>query len=261
MDEVEALIERLLAGNEIESELGRVRAYRKCVRHAETELYNSHLCNVFLLRAAERLGQPPMAVPVVHNRVPLPEDASLCFYYHDEEGPVLVGNPAGLDYLGDLLKELAQSPLPGENLVLEEGYPPFVGDSMGLSLYRESEEWFDAAGEGLEDEFVGAWEAELDGRIMASDELAALQFAGPVASSLALTPRKLYRVHTMGPWRDGAGVVRKPYRSDLDRVRLVELTDDDGHPLQLGVDLDDPDIVYYYDWHLEQLLHGGQSPA
>lgn len=257
MEDVDALIDRVLRGEETESELGRVRAYRRCVRYAEEKLYNAHVCNLFLLRAAERLGQPPLAVPVVLNRVPLEEGAKITFYYADDEGPVLVGNREGLRYLGRICTELADSPLPGENVVLDEGYAPFAGDSYGLTVYYEDEDWFAAAEEGLEGEFVANWEAEIQGRIVRSEDIVAVQLSGPVPGSLALSPQKLYQVSSLEPYRAEPEVVRKPYRSETEQVRVVSLLDDDGQPVRLAVDLDDPDVTYYYDWHLEQLGRGG----
>ncbi len=256
MDDVDALIDDLLSGEETTSDFGRARAYKRCVRFAEEELAENHLCNLFLLRAAERLGQQPMAVPVVQNKVPMPASGRMCVYLSDDEGVVVVGNAAALRYLGRLCRELSKAPLPGENVVLFEGEEPFVGDSYGLTLYHEDEAWFEAAEQGLEDDFVEAWEAEIHGRILSSEEIVAVQLVGPVPSSLALTAHKLYRVQGIDPYRDEPHILRKPFRPETDRVRVLALTDDDGQSLQLAVDLDDPDINYYYDWHLEQIAQG-----
>ena len=260
MEEVDHLIERLLAGQETESELGRVRAYRLCVRYAEEQLSTSHVCNLFLLRAAERLGQAPMAVPVVHNRVPLPEGARLCFYYHEDEGATLVGNHDGLSYLSSLCRELAMSPLPGENIVLDPNYEPFVGESDGLTIYCENEDWFDAAEQGTEDELVAQWEAEIESRIMNQDDIAAVQFAAPLQSSVALSPRKIYRVLSLGDWDGNGDLPRKWFRRETERLKVLRLLDDDGEPAALCVDLDDPDVTFFYPWHLDQ-FSGPQSPS
>lgn len=253
MDEVEALIDRLLADCDLSSEFGRTRAYRLCLRHAEANLADSHQCNLFLYRAAQRLDQPAMALPVVHNRVPLPDDAKLMLYDHEEDGLLLVGNPGGLRYFGRLCAELAESRLPGENVVLDEGYAPLVGDSYGLTLFCEDEEWFQAAEEDRQDELVEAWEAELSGRIITAEEVVAVQFVGPLAAHLPLSPQRLYRVLALEPLGSADGIVRKVSAGDGQRVRVFCLRDDDGQPLRLGLDLDDPDVAFYYAWHVEQL--------
>ncbi len=257
MESVEELLAQVLAGEDTRSEIGRVRAYRRCVRYAEEHLNCDLRCNEFLQEAAERLGQPPIVLPVVHNRVPLALDGRLCFYYHDEDGPVMVGNSAGLDYLGRLLRDLADAP-PPENVVLPEDLPVFVADSYGLVVYHETEAWFEAAEEGEEDDLVAGWEEELQARIVTSDEVAAVQFAVHLSGSLSVSLQKLYTVHGMRPWEPGmeGQILRKPYRRETGRVRVLSLTDDDGRPLELGVDLDDPDLNYYYEWHLDQLRGG-----
>jgi len=257
MESVDALLAQLLHGEDVESEIGRVRAYRRCVRYAEENLFRDLRCNEFLQIAAERLGQPPIVLPIVHNRVVPALDGRLCFYYHEEDGPVMVGNRSGLDYLGRLLCDLAAAPAP-ENVVLPEDFPIFVADSYGLVVYHETEEWFDAAEEGLEEDLVAGWEEELQARIVTSDDVAAVQFVVHVSGSLALTLQKLYRVHGMRGWAPNleGQVLRKPYRRETSRVRVLQLTDDDGQALELGVDLDDPDINFYYDWHLDQLSGG-----
>jgi hypothetical protein len=254
MRSVEQILDELLADEDTDSEIGRLRAYRRCVLYAEDNLAAHLQCNLFLNAAAERLGQPPVALPIIHNRV-LPEgDARLCFYYHDDDGPVMVGNREGLAYLGKLLTELAQAP-PPENVVLPEDFEIFVADSYGLVAYHETPDWFAAAEEGQEDELVAGWEEELQSRILTSEEVAGVQFQGHLSASLCLSLQKIYAVHEMREWQPTASnqVVRKPFRRETDRVRVLDLIDDDGEPLALGVDLDDPDITFYYDWHLEQL--------
>ncbi|HAZ63554.1 MAG TPA: hypothetical protein DCZ72_08115, partial [Armatimonadetes bacterium] len=166
MDDIDHLIDRLLGDQDTESEFGRVRSYRLCVRFAEEALAKDRRCNAFLLRAAERLGQAPMALPVVFNRVALPEAARACFYIHEDDGPVLVGNRDGLRYLAALLAELAEAPVPGESIYLDPDFEPFVGDSDGLLVYAENEDWFAALDDGREDELAAEWEAEVTARIM-----------------------------------------------------------------------------------------------
>lgn len=254
MEAVEELLLQVLAGEDTSSEIGRVRAYRRCVRYAEQHLADDLHCNVFLQLAAERLGQQPVVIPIVHNRVRPAPTARLCFYYHEIDGPTMVGNRAGLDYLGRVLRDLAKAP-PPENIDLPEDFPIFVADSYGLIIYHETEEWFDAAEEGLEEELVADWEGELQARIMSCEEVAAVQFANRLSSGLSLTLQKLYLVRRIRPWEPSmeGSVLRKTFPREHPRLQVLTLTDDEGQELELAVDLDDPDLVFYYDWHLEQL--------
>lgn len=256
MDEVDKLLDEVLGDEDTESEFGRARAYRRCVRFAEENLAFDHRCNLFLAQAAERLGQLPLAMPIVQNRVQPAPDAALSFFFHEEEGGVLVGNQAGLAYLGRLCGELAQAMLPGENVVLEPDEPCMVGDCERLVLYHESEEWFEAAELGQEDELVGEWEAELESRIVASDDVVAVQVSGGLSRHASLSPQKLYRVQGVQPWDPYHPVPRKTYRSEVERVRVLTLEDDEGQTVKLAVDLDDPDLNFFYGWHLAQIDPG-----
>ncbi|MBI2301011.1 MAG: hypothetical protein HYU66_19030 [Armatimonadetes bacterium] len=259
-EEVDLLLNRVLADAETESEFGRRRAYRTCVQYAEKHLSTDHRCNLFLIQAAERLGQPPMVIPIVYNRVPLPPGAAVHFYYDDDEGPVLVGNSEGLHYVGDVCRELSQALVPGECVVIDEE-PPLVGDSYELTIYIEDEQWFEAAAEGREGELAEQWENEVERRIVAFDDVVAFQLRGAVPGHLELTPEKLYRVHGITPFKRNSKVPRKLFRNDPARTQVVSLTDDDGHALLLGVEPDDPDVTFYYAWHLEQFGPPPEPPT
>lgn len=252
MEDIERWLDELLADADLSSDFGRVRAHKKCVTFAEEHLAYDHRCNLFLLRAAERCGQPPMSIPVALNRTPLPPDALVCCYLSEEDTCVIVGNSSGLAYLSNLLGELSQALLAGEQAVLEEGYAPLVNDSYDLVLLYESEKWFDAFAEGTEDELAAEWEEEQESRIVTSEDLIAVQFSGLFPNRWDLTPQVLYRIHSLQPYRPSMTVPRKVYGSDPSRTRVIRITDDSGKPFDLAVDLDDPDLTFYYPWHLRQ---------
>lgn len=253
MDDLSKMLDEVLSGQDTESEFGRARAYRTCVRFAEENLAYDLRCNLFLVEAAERLGQIPLAMSVVQNRVqPLP-DAELSFFYDDEERGVIVGNEAGLAYLGRLCLDLSLALLPGENVVFEPDDPWMVGECERLIIYHESEEWFAAAEQGLEGELVGDWEDELESRIVASDDIVAVQVGGTMIRQAALSPQKLYRVRAVRTWDPRHPVPRKVYRNEFERVRVLTLVDDDGQTVPLAFDLDDPDLTFFYGWHLAQI--------
>lgn len=247
MDEVDALFEQVVNEEELQTELGRERAYRRCCKYAQQFLYRERICNLFLVRAAERLGQQPQALDVIYNRVLVPDDALLCSYLSDEEELVTVGNPAGLRYLAALCLELADAAVRPETVRLEPEEHPLIGDSYPLELFCERDDWF----EDPEDEMPAAWrDGELHGRILNEDEVVAVQFMARVRD-LAVNVQKLYRVEAIEPLAEQE-VVRKPYRPSDERVVVVTLTDDDGETRRLAVDLEDPDVTFYYAWHLEQ---------
>ena len=141
------LMETIITGCDLSNEQGRKEAFERCVRYADEHLAHSLECNLFLAEAAERLGQTRVMKDVVHSIVPVPEGARLHLAYQPDCGPVLTGNPAGLKYLSELAATLAQAPLAGEHVHLDWNEPPFNSDTYGLILYRESDEWFEEAGE------------------------------------------------------------------------------------------------------------------
>lgn len=96
---------------------------------------------------------------------------------------------------------------------------------------------------------------------MTHEEIVAVQFAGPLQSSVAISPRKIYRVRQLSPWEGQRDIQRKWFRNETDRVRVLELVDDDGAPTRLGVDLDDPDVTFFYPWHLDQFAGLDSSAA
>ncbi|MCC7491946.1 MAG: hypothetical protein IT204_06345 [Fimbriimonadaceae bacterium] len=253
MDRVDELLAEVLQGQETVSELGRARAYRACVQLAEKKLYRDHDCNAFLMRAAELLQQQPWRVDIIHNRVPEPRAAKLMVYEDDQEGIVLVGNRVGLRYVSKLLGELSKTALLGDFASLDEGQEPLHPDSFGLLLALESDAYFDQQGDENVLQLADAVEDHVRHRIVNWDDVVAVQFLQGVPGTAALTPQRLYRLRNLRPWTSRSRVPRKWYRNDTSRLRTLALTDDDGRPCQVAVDLDDPEVTCYYAWHLEQV--------
>lgn len=252
MDDVDTLLESLLEGCDLESDFGRMRAYRLCVRYAEQHLFDDHRCNLLLVRAAEQLGQPAMALPVVENRVHLDETSKLYIDQDDDEGISIIGNPQALRYLGLLCLELADAPVPGESVTLYEGEPPCHSDSYGLTLFCEDERWFELAGTDREQELAADWEPGLAGRIVRTEQVVAIQFTGQPPSEMDVSTHRIYRVDVLDAPSAAAVALKSPYTQDR-RWQTFELHDDENRRVQVTLDLDDPAVQFYYPWHLTQL--------
>lgn len=252
MDDVDTLIASLLEDCDLESDFGRTRAYRLCVRYAEQHLSDDHRCNLLLVRAAELLGQQPMALPVVENRVPLDLTSKLYVDQDDDEGITIIGNPQALRYLGRLCLELADAPVPGESVTLYEGEPPCYSDSYGLTLFCEDERWFELAGTDRQLELAADWELGLAGRIVRTEQVVAIQFTGQPPNELAVSAHRIYRVAVLDAPSPEAVAVNAPDAPDV-RWQTFELYDDDDQLVQVTLDLDDPAVQFYYPWHLAQL--------
>src|SRR5690348_10665461 len=93
--------------------------------------------------AAERLGQVRAHFSIVESMVPLPGEARLYLAYTEQRGPSLTGNPAGPQYLSEILSVLASATSPSEHVHFYENQPPLCGNSYRLTVYNESGDWFD----------------------------------------------------------------------------------------------------------------------
>ncbi len=246
------LMETIITGCDLSNEQGRKEAFERCVRYADEHLAHSLECNLFLAEAAERLGQTRVMKDVVHSIVPVPEGARLHLAYQPDCGPVLTGNPAGLKYLSELAATLAQAPLAGEHVHLDWNEPPFNSDTYGLILYRESDEWFEEAGEDFgeaEDEAEDLCRSEIK-----AEEVFALQFLGEIYPGLSLRANRVYPVLAMVK-QCGEEVFCKAIREDDTRLWVFTVRDDEGEIFSLGLDLDDPDINFLTRADLIQFLH------
>jgi len=246
------LMETIITGCDLSREDGRREAYDRCVRFADEHLGRSLECNLFLAQAAERLGQARVMKDVVHALVPVPEGARLHLAYQPDCGPVLTGNGAGLKYLSELLATLAEAPLAGEHVHLEWNASPFSGDTYGLIVYRESEEWFEETGEDWAESDEA--EDELNRSEIAIEEVFALQFWGEPGPGLSLRANRVYPVlsRTKGC---GDDIFCKAIREDDARLWVFTIRDDRGDSLSLALDLDDPDVNFLARSDLIQFLH------
>ena len=246
------LMETVITGCDLSNEPGRKEAYERCIRYADEHLGHSLECNLFLAEAAERLGQARVMKEVVRSIVPRPEGARLHLSYQPECGPVLTGNVAGLKYLAELTATLAQAPLDGEHVHLEWNEEPFSGDTYGLILYRESDEWFEEAAE----EWAG--ELEDDEEFARSDLTAemvfAIQFLGELPPGPALRANRVYLVHSVSK-QCGDDIFCKAIRENDARLWVFTVRDDRGESLSLALDLDDPELNFLTRTDLVQFLH------
>jgi len=246
------LMETIITGCDLSNEQGRREAYERCVRYADEHLGQSLECNLFLAEAAERLGQTQVMKDVVHSIVPVPEGARLHLSYQPDYGPVLTGNPAGLKYLSELAETLAQAPLSGEHVHLDWNEPPFNGDTYGLVIYREGDEWFDEAAEDLGESEEEA--EELSRSEIKAEEVFAIQLLGEPPPGVSLRVNRVYPVLAMAK-QCGEEVFCKAIREDDTRVWVFTVRDDQGEIFGLGLDLDDPDINFLTRADLIQFLH------
>lgn len=249
--EWDRVIEELSTGMDLSRPEGREAAYAECIQYAEKQMAGDLKCNLFLAHAAAKLGASQVMRDVVREMVPLSDQALLHLGYDPVEGPVITGNREGLQYLSNLLKVLSQAPMLGEHAHLFWDEAPFYGETSGLAVYLEDDDWFvDSAfdyANGEEDSV--SLRREISG-----DRVMAVQFLYPLSSSLRVSPSKIYVVQETVK-QCGDEVWQKPIREDNSRMWVFTIRDDQGRSLRVGLDLDDPEINFLGRDDLAQFLH------
>jgi hypothetical protein len=245
------VIEELTSGIDLTRTEGKNAAYQRCISYAETHLAGDMWCNAFLAHAAHKLGTEQVMRDVAREIVPLSESARVHIATDPQEGPVITANREGLRYLAELFRVLAQAPCTSEHAHLYWDEAPLSGETYGLVVYLEEEEWFERFAQdyysSLEDE-QHPFKREIN-----AETVMAIQFPASLASSLAVTPQKIYLVQSLVK-RCGDDVWTKLIRDDDSRVWIFTIRDDEGMELKIGLDLDDPEIVFLTREELDQFI-------
>lgn len=245
------LIEELTVGVDLSGEDGKDTAYKKCVSYAETNMAGDLWCNAFLAHAATRLGTTQVMRDVVSEIVAMPQFAQVHVAFDPQEGAVITSNREGINYLSELLRVLAGAPTMGEHVHLYWDEAPLSGETYGLVAYLEDDAWFEKYAQDyysvMEEERVAAR------RNLTADRVMAIQIQVPLACSLDLKPKKVYLVQETVKIC-GDEVWTKPIRDDDSRIWIFSITDDNHTTIQVGLDLDDPEILFLTREELEQFL-------
>jgi hypothetical protein len=258
----QALLDDLLVGVDLADETACRQAYAACMDYASDNLVGDLSVNLFLMRAAERLGQIRAHFSIVESMVLLPDEARLHLAYTEQGGPSLTGNPAGLRYLSEMLSILASATSPSEHVHFYENQPPLCGNSYRLTIYNESDDWFEKYAVPPDDANLTDEEQDeadaLPRREVEPSGIIAFGLFGeePPPPHLLLTARRLYRVSDFRPGAEGEG---QGWIKDVDggvreRYYVFSLCDDAGQPLELGLNLDDPEVEFFSRTELKQFL-------
>ncbi|MHC4568530.1 MAG: hypothetical protein ACYTE3_22555 [Planctomycetota bacterium] len=246
------IIEQLIAEYDLDSDVGRKKAYEKCIEYADCDLDFTPDYNPFLDAAAERLGQEPVRKDIARRMTRKSGTEKLHLIYSEEVGPVLTGNATGLSYLSEVLKGLSNATINGEHSHFYDGEPPLYGNSYPLTIYFEDDEWFARHARGEEaNEENGSTEHEQ--RDVDVDKIEAFMLRGKVIVDPMMTPGKIYKVSTCHKYHKQDVWVKK-IREQEDRVFIFDFNRDDGEPQQLALDLDDKEVLFFTEEHLTQLV-------
>jgi len=244
------LIEELSEGLDLQNPSARDKAYEKCISYADKHMKKDPLYNLFLAHAADRLGTGRRNGP--DRKDPVPEDALVHMAYDYNEGPVLTANREGLLYLAKLFSELSRSRRAGEEVRLFWDEPPLCGETYGIVVRIEDDEWFE---ESAADYYSSKEDDhEFPRREITGTQVAAIQFILPLCSSLPMKANKVYLVYEVSQ-RDAEDVWTKLIRDDDSRLCTFTVRDDEGGRLKIRLDLDDPDINFLTSEDLDQFIH------
>jgi hypothetical protein len=239
-EEIERVADEFLAGCDLDSDVGRFRAWRDGVALAQESLLRNRWCNRFLERVALATGREPAFLDSVKFRVPLPEDARLDLCYDEDGGFVITGNHEGLGFLAGLLTELRDAPCENDYVHIPNDEKPIGSKSYGLTIHREEDAWFERLGGN--DTLLAEMDAPVPRAIVAGD-IFALQFLVLPPPELPLTLHRIYRVRQsvpVGQPSEGAAA-----GAPEGRRRRFELLGDARRPVSIVLHLDDPEVNFF----------------
>jgi len=245
------IIDELVSGFDLSSDVERKRAYNRCHEYAGENLSDSGTCNVFLAEAAEMLGQMKIHMDIIESKAAPSGAEKIHLLYNSTYGCELTGNRSGLLYLSRVMRLLSETPMAGEHIHLREDDPCLEDGSQNLTIYYEPEDWFDeyAVKDYEDDPSYSPPE-----RKVAPGAIVVLCSTVEFPPSIYMSRDKVYRVAGCEEYEGQEKMACKRIREGIERMFTFSLIDDRGEEIQIGFDLDDYDIVFFTLGDLEQLI-------
>jgi hypothetical protein len=238
------IIQKLIEGIDMDSDLERKKAFNKCVEYAEKELKDKSDYNYFVAMAAKMLGQPPIFKDITAS-IQTKGDEKLYLFYNPSHGPELCGNESGLSYLSEILTLLSKSKLDVDHVHLDH---ILYGNSYPLTIWKERDTWFKEHATKKESEP----EKPIPRRDLNPSEIKALLFPVPMPPPELLTKNKLYKIISVEKYQDQK-VWEKAIRQSKERMFVFKILDDVGNQVSFAFDLDDTAVLFFTQGDLVQL--------
>lgn len=241
------LLNQLLEGCDMRSELDRRRTYRKCMEYAEANMDAQQL-DAFLRLAAERLSQQNMYREYTSDLVKSDGNEKLHIRFEESEGIQLIGNPSGLLYLSRILKNLSMTQEAGEYVYFYYGEPPLSEGSLPLAVYRENDEYFvdiepdaDAENFAAQDETAGepAYKREVD----PADVAGFFLIAQPPAE-FGMQPMRVYPVEGWEEIPFDKQTVSQEIGREIDHMVVFSFHKTPNDEARIALDMDDPGVGF-----------------
>ena len=204
------LIGELTSGFDLTVALQRKNAYNRCYEHARENFAESGDGNLFLAEAAHTLDQPPVKMEFIDGVVAPTGAEKINVVLSGPYGIVLTGNRSGLSYLSRVMEFLSRTPVNSEYVYFRSDNPLMEGDTLGLTVYYEPDEWFDMYAQG-NPEFDGNEEPYIPERKIAAAAVVALCLTVEPPLTIFLNKDKIFRGHQVRgvQWQG-----RDPYQED-----------------------------------------------
>ena len=245
------IIKQLISEFELDSEIGRKKAYQKCIEYADLNLDDTSDYNPFVTRASERLVQENIHKDIARRTVEESGDEKLHLTYSKKSGPVLTGNASGLSYLSRIIKNLSEAIMNSEHSHLYYGEPPLYGNSYPLIIYLEDDDWFAKHAQDDEKEERNV-STKYKYRAIDVDKIVAFLVSDRVPPDFMMTPNKIYKISSCEKYKDQDVWIKK-IRETTDRLFIFKFTRDDDEIEEIALDLDDEKVLFFAKDDLTQL--------
>ncbi len=234
------IIKTIVAGQKLDSDNDKKKAYQKCIDYADKHYANSVDINPFLKEAANIFGQQYIVKNAIYGMTPCDGSEKSTLEYTEANGPTLTVNKSGLLFYANLFSNLAKSEMEGEHVHLWGNTHPMVGKTFPLTIYFEGDDWF------KQKESVEVTDTKDDNKItersINPNEIAGLVLTKPAPPTLSLTPMRFYRINRIRKF-NGEKVWSKSIRESRDRLYIFTFLDDAREEISFAFDIDDSDIL------------------
>jgi hypothetical protein len=123
------------------------------------------------------------------------------------------------------------------------------GDTYGLTVFFEPDEWFDRYAQNYERDD----EPFIPVRKIAAGAVIALCVTVDFPPTFYMSKDKVYRVMKYEEYDGRDGIAAKRIRESTARIYTFTLVDDRGEDMKFAFDLDDTGVVFFTSGDLEQV--------
>lgn len=248
--DLDCKLDELLAGVDMASELDRRRAYIRVIEYADDQVALEDY-NLFLAKAADRLGQNRLMRDVLSMKLKADGKERIVIRFDEMEGCQIIANPSGCLYLSRAFRALSQAKLPGEHLHFFYGEPPLFAESYPAVLYNEDDAYLDSL---VEDGGEATYEWPITPRNLDPEEIVGFFITEYIPENLMCTVNRIYPVLGWQWLKAGQDVWKKDIREDWSRMVVFTFRRDDGQQERVALDLDDEYVGFVTRDDLMQLL-------